>query len=122
MKQPRDPQWKPAPRGVIQGLTRRLRQRRRRNFLWTAGLATSLVMVGGSLALWAWHRTFSERSPAQLSCSQVKALAEAYHKGGMEDKVRERVHQHLAQCAPCSAMLKPAGGTAVPSAWVKHIA
>src|SRR5262249_17789909 len=106
------PFWAPCPSGEFERLGKRLRQRRhRRVFLRATVGALAVAAVGGlalSLGPDLWLLTgLGGPEFADLTCSEVRALADAYAKGKLNARTSEMFRRHLARCSVCRELLKP---------------
>lgn len=113
------PQWAPCPAGEFQRLSARLGKRRqRRAFLKGMAVVTTAALTGGGL--WLWLRSGTSDEPAKLdepaeflyagiSCTEVRGLAHAYAMGKLDERRREQVRRHVAQCPRCGPIFKSMG-------------
>src|SRR5262245_33570809 len=104
--------WSPCPRGEFERLGRRLRKRRdRRTFLRASAGALAVAAVGGlafSLGPDLWLLSgLGGPEFADLTCSEVRRLADAFAKGKLDAKTSEKFRNHLARCAACREYLEP---------------
>jgi len=109
MAQEDSAEWEPCSPGELRRLARRLgRRRQRRNFLRSAAVVAAVAATGG-VALWLWADNPLEPSYGGITCSKVKARADAYRKGELSADVCDRIRQHLARCGPCCAFYRNLG-------------
>src|SRR5262245_49062411 len=106
------PSWAPCPSGEFERLGKRLRLRRhRRVFLRATTGALAVAAVGGlalSLGPELWLLTgLGGPEFADLTCSETRGLADAFAKGKLDARTREKFLRHLARCEACREFLEP---------------
>lgn len=111
-------QWEPCHPGEFSRLAKKLRHRRqRRLFLGAAGALAVTAAAGGVLALWFGRGAAHRPGPgkpgeffyAGISCTDVKAQADAYGKGEVTPTARDQIRKHLEQCVSCTNFYKAKG-------------
>jgi hypothetical protein len=94
--------WELCPPGESRRRAARLHGRRqRRRFLWSAGVVAAAATGGVLFLCLRSEDNPYEPSYGGITCSNVKASADAYGKGKLSAKVRDQIRQHLSPCPPC---------------------
>lgn len=109
--------WEPCPPGEIAKLAKRLDGRHRRRVVLRAAAAAALTAAGGALVFWLGGDLFHDPGPVApgdftyggVSCTKVKAEADAYGRGEVAASLRRRIDEHLARCGLCRSAYQARG-------------
>ena len=77
--------------------------------MWSAGAVVTVAATGGALALWLGRENPFEPSYGGITCSKVRACADAFRRGELSAEVLDQIRQHLSKCGPCRAFYQRLG-------------
>lgn len=96
--------WENCPKGTLQSLASRSRQRQQ---LKRAALAVPLTIVAVFALAWGgWLPSPLKLNSATLICDQVVKLLPAYASNSLAASQRSQVEKHLKKCPMCAEKLR----------------
>jgi hypothetical protein len=100
--------WHECPRGEVGRLVARLKSRRRREVVTqavVAGTALSVIVIVGGFVIPSMLTT-PEPSFGGVTCSALRAHAEDYLAGTLDEETRQSIDRHLSICYSCREYLR----------------
>ena len=98
-------EWEACPAGALQGLSQRLRSRRRIRTIRNCAAVVVVMMLG--VAAFSIPRTSVEPGRhGRLTCREVQAKAADYLAHRLSPAVHEEFREHLDRCAHCREIVE----------------
>lgn len=99
--------WQPCPPGSLASFAGKEQSRQRRRFLAKLGGVASVLLLVGGTAYLAWTpRRLGEPNFGGITCTEVRANGMAYMAGRLDAGLSKRIHIHLEQCPLCQKVFR----------------